>query len=271
MLQVLAQPVHAVMTAGGPIKAVAFSADHGGLLATGGKAVMLYRLTTNRPIGSPVIVAGGVNGLAFTAAGTVLATAGGDGTARLWDVATGREIGSPVPASSSNGANAVAFGLNGTILATADGDGTARLWDVATHREIGPALIDGGQVVTNSQVTDVAFSPDGKVLATSSLDGTVRLWDVATGRQFGQSMSDVGAYFPSIHEMRAVTFNPAGTTPGHGRPGRRGQSLGRRHATPTRSALARGRGGRHSVQPGREDPRRRGERRRGRALGGGDA
>jgi WD40 repeat protein len=212
MLQVLAQPVHAVLTAGGPIKAVAFSDDHGGLLATGGKAVMLYRLTTNRPIGSPIVVAGGANGLAFNAAGTVLATADGDGTARLWDVATGREIGSPMPASSSNGVNAVAFGLHGTILATADGDGTARLWDVATHREIGPALVDGGHVVTNSQVTDVAFSPGGKVLATSSLDGTVRLWDVATGRQFGQSMSDVGAHLASTHEMFAVTFNPAGTT-----------------------------------------------------------
>ena len=211
MLQVLAQPVHAVLAEGGPVKTVAFSPDHGGILATSGRAIVLYRLATGRPIGSPITVPGGADGLAFDAAGTVLATADGDGTARLWNIATGREIGPAIEASSSNGVNAVAFSPSGTVLATADGDGTARLWNVATHRQIGHALIDGSRIITGSQVTDVAFSPSGKILATASRDGTARLWRIATQQQIGRAMTD-GHNLPDIGEMFAVAFSPQGTT-----------------------------------------------------------
>ena len=57
------------------------------------------------------------------------ATAGGDGTARLWDVATHRQIG--VPMTVAPAVIAVAFSPDGKVLATADTDGTAQLWDVA--------------------------------------------------------------------------------------------------------------------------------------------
>ena len=210
LLQVLARPVRAVLTAGGPIKALAFSPR--GTLATAGKAIVLYQLGTNRRIGSPVAVPGGANGLAFNPGGTILATADGDGSARLWDVRTGREIGLPIRASSGNGVNAVAFSPDGTVLATADGDGSARLWDVRTGREIGPALIDGGRVPLGSQVMDVAFSSGGKILATASLDGTARLWSVTTRRQVGQTMTDARVHPPGAHQIFAVAFSPGGKT-----------------------------------------------------------
>ena len=212
MLQVLAQPVHAVLTAGGPIKAVAFSPGTGGILATAGKAVVFYRLATGHPIRPPVTVPGGVNAVAFNSRGTVLATADGDGTARLWNVGTGLEIGPPIPASSSYGVNAVGFNPAGTILATADGDGSARLWNVANHSEIGSAMIDGGRFVTGDQMADVVFSPNGTTLATANLDGTARLWNVATQQQIGQTMSSTAMNLPGLHEMLAVAFTPQGNT-----------------------------------------------------------
>jgi WD40 repeat protein len=210
MLQVLAQPVRGVFAAGGPIRATAFSPAHGGILVTAGEAIICYSLATSRRVGSPISVPGGADGVAVTSAGTVLATAGADGTARLWDLATGREIGEPMRASSHGGVNAVAFSPDGTVLATADGDGTARLWDVATDSEIGRPLTDGGSAAPGTAMNDVAFDPDGKILATASLDGTARLWDVGTQRQIGAPMADVISPLPGEYEMLAVAFDPRG-------------------------------------------------------------
>ncbi len=117
--------------------------------------------------------------VAFSPNGKIVATASQDGTVRLWDVATHRQIGAPLRADSS-AVRGVAFSPDGKTLATASNDGAARLWDVATHRQIGAPLRADA-----AAVNAVAFSPDGKTLATASSDGTVRLWDVATQRQVG--------------------------------------------------------------------------------------
>src|SRR5262249_46449205 len=68
---------------------------------------------------------------------TVL-TAGDDGTARLWDAATGRPTG--VILQHTRAVNTVAFSLDGKTVFTACEDGTARLWDAATGRPIGAPL-----------------------------------------------------------------------------------------------------------------------------------
>src|SRR5262249_29581299 len=122
-----------------------------------------------------------VHDLAYTPDGRHLATAGFDGTVRIWDVATGDPVCILRPGLSS--CTSVAFSPDGTCLAAVQGSGdyvakdsgVVILWDWRADREV--RRLEGQTGGAHS----IAFSHDGHRLAAAGYDGTVRLWDVATG------------------------------------------------------------------------------------------
>jgi WD40 repeat protein/tRNA A-37 threonylcarbamoyl transferase component Bud32 len=126
-----------------------------------------------------------------------------DGTAQLWDAATCKPLGPPLPHRKSHKVYAGAFSPDGKTLLTGSGRGTAegeaRLWDAATGKLIGRPLEHQGPVVA------VAFAPGGKTVLTASLDGTARLWNVADGLPVGE---------PFLHEDQVVAaaISPDGKT-----------------------------------------------------------
>jgi len=138
-----------------------------------------------------------VDAVAFSPDGRTIATGSDDGTARLWDAATGQAIGSPFQHAST--VQAVAFSPDGKTLLTGCEDKTARLWNAATLQPIGSPIRHA------DVVRSVAFSPDGKAILTGCGDKTARLWDAAT-------LQPVGSPIQHTSTVQAVAFSPDGKT-----------------------------------------------------------
>ena len=97
----------------------------------------------------------------------------------LWDVATGKQIGT---LKGHKEVRTLAISPNGKLLASA-GKGI-HLWDMAAGKSI--RSIEGH----NKQVRALAFSPDGKLLAsgaTTGGDNTVGLWEVDIAQERSSS------------------------------------------------------------------------------------
>jgi RNA polymerase sigma factor (sigma-70 family) len=118
-----------------------------------------------------------VDSLQFSSDGKLLASAGMDNTARLWDVATGKEVRRFRHDALAWMVSAL-FTPDGKTLLTSGAGGEVYVWDVATGRVLRrlPAAPAGPSCL--------ALSPDGKTLVT--WDGnsrTLHLWDWAAGKE----------------------------------------------------------------------------------------
>ncbi|MGQ0604227.1 MAG: nSTAND1 domain-containing NTPase [Anaerolineales bacterium] len=114
-----------------------------------------------------------VQAVAYSPDGQRLASAGLDGTIKLWDLATGREI--LTLTGHVAGVRALAFSADGRRLASGSDDHSARVWDVTTGQTVRTLLHTTG-------VAHLAFSPAGNQLATAT-GANVKLWDLASGQE----------------------------------------------------------------------------------------
>ncbi len=115
-----------------------------------------------------------VRGVAFHPTRPALASASDDGTARLWDLATGS---STELRGHADKVYCVAFSPDGRCLATGSEDTTIVLWDADSGDEL--TRLRGH----DAYVYSLAFSPDGSSLVSGSGDHTVRVWDTRPVRE----------------------------------------------------------------------------------------
>jgi WD40 repeat protein len=129
---------------------------------------------------------------AFSADGSLLATTGVDGTARVWDTASGEA--QYVLTGHEAQIVYADFDPGGQQLATAGDDATVRIWDLASGPMAGQELV---RIVPDNTVAWIAFNLNGEELATGTIDGTVELWNSADGGRLLSISAGAGesAYF----------------------------------------------------------------------------
>jgi WD40 repeat protein/serine/threonine protein kinase len=117
---------------------------------------------------------GEISAVGWSSDGQRLASAGADGTVRLWDPRTGQERA--VLSGHEEPVITLAFSPDGTRLASADAAGVVRLWDGVTGADAGviPHL--------DFRVRGLCWSPDGKRLAAACADHRIRIWVAETRR-----------------------------------------------------------------------------------------
>ncbi len=118
--------------------------------------------------------AGTVRSIAFSPDGTRLASGSSDGTAKLWDTASGQEVATL--RGHMTRVRYLAFSPDGTSIALVSLDKTVRLWNPTTLQERVPLRGHTDNVLS------LAFSPDGTRIVTASTDNTIKLWELATSR-----------------------------------------------------------------------------------------
>lgn len=191
--------VHRLMHQG-RVTSVAFS--HGGkYLATAVEdmtarvwdvqdAFEVAHLTHDQPISSidqPISsIDQPISSIGFSPDDTRVATASLDGTARVWDIATGREA---VRLVHEDAVHQAVFSSAGDLIATASEDCTARVWHASTGA--GKAALRHGE-----PVNAIAYSSAGDLVATvgrgnpaeayrgtARASRTVRIWEATTGSE----------------------------------------------------------------------------------------
>ena len=89
------------------------------------------------------------------------------GSARVWNIETGKEISRMI---HEDQVNSVRFSPDGQYVVSGSSDNTARVWEVVTGKEV-------YRMTHNAAVYVVAFSPpDGKYIVSGSADNSVRRW-----------------------------------------------------------------------------------------------
>ena len=126
---------------------------------------------------------GRVVGGVFSPDAARILTTSDDGTARVWDAATGETL--YVLTGHTGAVVGGVFSPDAARILTTSRDGTARVWDAATGETL--------YVLTGhtDRVVGGVFSPDAARILTTSWDGTARVWDAATGEQIGWQLEQL--------------------------------------------------------------------------------
>jgi WD40 repeat protein len=145
--------------------------------------------------------------LAWSPDGEWIASAGADGTVRVWHPTTG--FTRFTYRGHAQQVLSLSWSPTGTWIASGDADNTVQVWDATTGSRL---FVYRGHSAT---VNAVAWSPDGKRIASGSADTTVQVWPVPQSAMAGQSQTlplygNVLIYRGHFDQVVTVAWSPDG-------------------------------------------------------------
>jgi WD40 repeat protein len=156
-----------------PVRTVAWSQD-GKTLASGSADMIKLWDSATGQVRTLSGHGNEVSSVAWSSDGKTLASASTDGTIKLWDSVSRREL--QTLRRHLRTILVVAWSSDGKTLASGSADNTIKLWDSVTGKEL-QTLHHGAAVRT------VAWSGDGRTLASGGADTMIKLWDSTTGQE----------------------------------------------------------------------------------------
>ncbi|MCJ7536294.1 MAG: protein kinase, partial [Anaerolineales bacterium] len=118
--------------------------------------------------------ASSVNFATYSPDGMLVATAGEDGTASIWDAQSGAEL--QVLSGHAGGVNHVSWSPDGKQILTASNDRSVKMWNVESGEEI---MTYEGHI---NRVWNAIWSSDGTQILSASAE-LIIFWDAQTGEQ----------------------------------------------------------------------------------------
>ncbi len=123
---------------------------------------------------------GRVNGVAFNADSTLVASGSSDHTVRVWDAHPSERVLDALADHHTDEISCLSFAPDGITVCTGSWDRTLKLWDTRTGRQL--HTLSGH----TDRVSSTSFSNDGLKIVSGCRDGTLRVWanpldDVASG------------------------------------------------------------------------------------------
>ncbi len=136
-----------------------------------------------------------VTAVAWSPAGTRIASASYDKTARIWDITHGFSL--ITYRGHWDRVQALAWSPDGKRVATGGSDRTVQIWDAATGSQL---FVFRGH---NAPIAALAWSPDGTRIASGGDDKVVQVWDVSSSIVFYTHRGHTG-------KIQTITWSPDG-------------------------------------------------------------
>ena len=193
-----------IMTFEGTVQCVNFSRDGSHLVSAAADTITLWDIASRKKI-KTIRGSAWINNVTFDPSGTRIAAASEDGSIRIWDCQSGREL--DVLIGHRGSVHCLNFCENGNKIASVGDTNSIRIWDLATgksiklgghRREVHPPNC-GFRPPRNS----VAINPDGsRVVSFNAMNSSIELWDADEGQEITS--------FDAGHDIGGVLFRSDG-------------------------------------------------------------